>query len=629
MNANQMRRCMSTLAIAAGLGFAGAMPFAEETTAAPAEQGGRDASSCSDFDPATGLSLSSRVIEASSIQLCETAVITLTPRVTCDAAPLHVMMSIDKSGSMIGQPIQDAKDAAKALIDTLDLGDNPSFEVGMVSHGQPAKLDLRLTNNSGQARAKVSQLGAGGEDDLPGSITQSINELRNNRKGVVEPVDVLVVFSDGGTTYPPQDAVRTAGQAKGQGILIVAVCLENGTPGGCAAMRQIASSGSTYFESRSTSKLTQTFQKIARDIKEVNLRSLKVEETLPPGLTYIPGTANEGGEFSESFNKLTWDLRFIPKGGVNLSYRVAPSVVKAYTVAAESKVTYRDSRNKLGETSIPTKVLTVSQECPGAGIVTPTPNEPPVPTDTPTPTDTPEIPPTPTPTNTPTNTLTHTPTNTPTHTPMATHTPTPVPQPIFLPILNLSRCLDRDRPADIVLVIDASTSMNEPIGGGQTRIQAAKDGAKRFIELMRPVDHAAVIAFNGTVQPMATLGGDREALGAAVDRIALAPWTRIDLALDAARDELASARTQAGSRKAIVLLTDGEPTHTTPGAVHAAAAAARELATVFTIGIGTSVDAQLLIDVAGSPDQYTPVDDAGGLQRIYAKIAEKIACDAP
>jgi len=189
--------------------------------------------------------------------------------------------------------------------------------------------------------------------------------------------------------------------------------------------------------------------------------------------------------------------------------------------------------------------------------------------------------------------------------------------------------VDRDRPVDIVLVIDASTSMLEPIAGGQTRIAAAKEGAKRFVDRMREVDHAAVLAFNDGVRTMTPLSGDREGIKAAIDAIDLAPWTRIDLALDAARAELTSERVQSGSRKAIVLLTDGEPTHTTPGAVRASAAAARGVATVFTIGVGTAVDAQLLVDVAGQADQYATVDDAAALVRLYAKIAERIACEAP
>ena len=65
-------------------------------------------------------------------------------------------------------------------------------------------------------------------------------------------------------------------------------------------------------------------------------------------------------------------------------------------------------------------------------------------------------------------------------------------------------------------------------------------------------------------------------------------WTRIDLALLAAADELASARGRAEHLPVIVLMTDGHPTQTTPEAVRDAAAAARAPGTVvFVIGGGT------------------------------------------
>ncbi len=579
-----------------------------------------DESSCSDLDPATGKPLSTRLIGPSSILRCHTAAVTLTVRASCEAAPLHVMLSIDRSGSMIGQGIRDAKTAANALIDALDMRESPNVKIGLVSHGPRPTRDLKLTNNATQARGRIGSLNAGGEDNLADSISMAHSELRDGRDDVVgQPVEVMVVLSDGGQTRPPDSAIPPANQAKSDGILVVAVCIENGTAGGCTAMRRVASSSRYYFESQGTGGLKRIFQQIAKDVKEIKLRSLVIEETLPENLFLLQESVWPDAEWDETNRKLRWDFAFAPTDGISMGYHVAPLAVQTYTVAAANLVSFRDSRNNLGSFVMPTAVLTVPDECPGVVVVTPTPTD----TPTPTPTDTP----TPTPTNTPSHTPTHTPT--PTDTPTPTATPTPRPRPIYLPILNLSRCVDLDRPVDAVLVIDASTSMRTATLSGSTRIAAAQDGARRFVDLMRPVDQAAVVAFNSAAHTLVPLTGDRAALKTGIDGIDLASWTRIDLALDAATAVLTGPAARPGSRRAIVLLTDGLPTQTTPDAVRAAGAAARAVATVFVIGVGDEVDRALMADVAGDVARFIGVDDADGLAHVYAQIAEKIACDGP
>jgi hypothetical protein len=75
------------------------------------------------------------------------------------------------------------------------------------------------------------------------------------------------------------------------------------------------------------------------------------------------------------------------------------------------------------------------------------------------------------------------------------------------------------------------------------------------------------------------------------------------------------------------LLTDGLPTQTTPEEVRAAAQVARDAGIlIFTIGLGGDVDPQLLMDVAGSPDQYFAAAGASDVDRIYGVIREKLPC---
>ncbi len=577
---------------------------------AAARQPMAEPSSCVGEDPETGLSYQTRVISPNTILDCHTAGVSVTVGANCGVAPLHIVLDIDRSGSMIGQPIEDVKEAARALVQALDMND-PKVEhiqIGLVSHGDPANIDLYLTNRGTTVIGRINRMQAGGEDNLSDSIEKSHHVLRRGRSvREADPFEIAVVLSDGGQTYPPMQAVPAAGRLKAEGVLVIGVCAENGTPQGCAAIRQIASGPRYYFEARGTSGLTRIFREIAEAVTKIHLRTLWVEETLPDGLQLVPDTVvPEPDEIDTSGpTTIKWQFNF-PAITETLGYRVRPSAITTYTLAVND-TTFRDSEDKLGNLIVPTAVLTVAGPC-----YTPTP--------TVTPTYTPG----------PTSTNTSTPTPTSTNTPTPTATSTPKPGPIYLPILNLGRCIERDQPIDIVLVIDASTSMEKKTAQGRSKLEAAKAGARTFVELMREVDRAAIIAFNSEPHVLSVLTDDREQLASAIDATQLSPWTRIDLGLRAAAAELASERAGDGHLPVILLMTGGQPTQTTEAEVLRAAAAARSPGTlVFVIGVGPDIDRALLVEVAGDPGRYYHVDDAEGLLEIYERIARIIPCDDP
>lgn len=596
-------RKVQVLGIAAALAVAVLGTLRMVGEAAPILQRGGEESSCTSIDPVTRQPLSTRVVFPSTILECETAAVSLTVRASCAAVPLHVELNIDVSGSMIGQPVEDAKEAAIALVQTLELNNYPDTMVGLVSHGWPrATKQSPLTNNGGQIISRIRRLQAGGEDNLPDAINLAARELTNGRRDApVTPYDVMVILSDGGQTVPVSQAVAAANAAKGAGILVVAVCLENSSSS-CPEMRKMATNSRYYFQERGTSGLVRVFRQIAEELRNINLLMMTVEETLPGDLDFVPDSCVPTPS-SQSGRTMRWDFRFVSKQGEQIRYDVQPRTVITYPLAI-STMTFTDNQNRKGQGIVPTAVLTVSAPC-----TTPSP--------TPTPTRTVISTPTDTPTATPTSTATPTPTN----------TPTSVPKPIFLPILNLGRCIERDRPTDVVLVIDASTSMGGLTALDRPKLAAARDGAKRFVDLMRPVDQTAVLAFNESPHLLAGLSTDQVALHQAIDAIEMAPWTRIDLALDAAAAELASARRREGSIGAIVLMTDGLPSRTTAEAVLTAAGRARQTgAVLFTIGVGHDVDRQLLVDVAGAEGRYYPAEDAEALVGIYREISAKIPC---
>lgn len=242
------------------------------------------------------------------------------------------------------------------------------------------------------------------------------------------------------------------------------------------------------------------------------------------------------------------------------------------------------------------------------------------PTATPTRTPTPSSTPTPSPTATPTRTPT--PTATPTAAPSPTATPKPAP--IHLPILLRDPPCERVKPrVDVVLVIDASSSMLETTRAGRPKLDAARAAAAVFLDLLDlPGDQAAVVGFNATAWLAQPLTGDRTALSRALDGLAVAQLTRIDLGIGAAHAELRSPRRTAAHQPAIVVLTDGrnnpEPVSS---AIAAAGAAKADGIRLFTIGLGDDVEADALARMASTAGDYFFAPDGEDLAAIYRAIA--------
>ncbi|MEO8084238.1 MAG: VWA domain-containing protein, partial [Ardenticatenales bacterium] len=167
--------------------------------------------------------------------------------------------------------------------------------------------------------------------------------------------------------------------------------------------------------------------------------------------------------------------------------------------------------------------------------------------------------PSPTPTFTPTSTQTPLPSDTATPTTERTATPSAVPtvneRPIYLPLTLREHCTPDQQRLDIALVLDASTSMLERTSAGRTKLEAATEAARVLLDLLQldtvngasgDGDQAALIAFNADTALLQPFTNVRADLDAALGRIAVAQQTRIDLGIQAAADELASARHAAG-----------------------------------------------------------------------------------
>jgi hypothetical protein len=205
---------------------------------------------------------------------------------------------------------------------------------------------------------------------------------------------------------------------------------------------------------------------------------------------------------------------------------------------------------------------------------------------------------------------------------------------VYLPWSGRGICL-KPRAADIVLVMDASSSMLEPAAGGGTKIDAAREAATRLVDGLRlgdTADRVSVVEFYNDARVVTPLVGKRAPVIDGLARLAPEPsrqGTRIDLGLRGARVALGDRRSSA--LPVVILLSDGLQNPAGNGVVLTEMAALESTVPellVYTIGLGDQIDTALLRDaLATTPDRYYASPSAEQLALIYAEIGERLACE--
>lgn len=175
----------------------------------------------------------------------------------------------------------------------------------------------------------------------------------------------------------------------------------------------------------------------------------------------------------------------------------------------------------------------------------------------------------------------------------------------------------------MVLVIDKSGSMNEPVGGdGLTKLDLAKEAVLGVVNSLDARDALGVLAFDNRAEWVVPLGPvqQREVFAAQVLRLRADGGTNIYVALEAAHDVL--RQVEAGV-KHVILLSDGQTIDA--GFASLMRSMHDRGITVSTVGIGNA-DVALLQNLAewgGGRHYYT--DDPYRLPFIFASETRLVA----
>jgi len=183
-------------------------------------------------------------------------------------------------------------------------------------------------------------------------------------------------------------------------------------------------------------------------------------------------------------------------------------------------------------------------------------------------------------------------------------------------------CQPRGGTGDIVFVdvaftLDSSGSMttNDPLGLRRT-------AAKSFVDALLPEDRAAVVDFDDGARLLQPLTHDKDAVKAAIDMVDDVGGTNIGAGVNLAVTVLELAPPAEGGdtrAKIVILLTDGQGSYSHALTDRAVAAGI----TIYTIGLGSDVDAALLTEIAErTGGSYYAVADATDLPEVFREISE-------
>lgn len=168
---------------------------------------------------------------------------------------------------------------------------------------------------------------------------------------------------------------------------------------------------------------------------------------------------------------------------------------------------------------------------------------------------------------------------------------------------------------DVALVLDSSGSMswNDPSGYRKT-------AAKSFVNALISGDKAAVVDFDSYAYLTQSLTTDFNAVKSAIDRIDASGGTNIGAGVRVANNELINKST-SDRIKVEILLTDGQGSYD----YSLTTQAKNNNIVIYTIGLGSSVNASLLTSIAqGTGGMYFPVSSASQLPDVFSRITEII-----
>jgi len=191
-----------------------------------------------------------------------------------DRAPVNVAIVIDKSGSMSGEKIQRAREAAKHAIDLLDKDDI----ISITTYDSQVNVLVPSTKLADKQRVKamVDRIGTGGNTALFGGVSKGAFELRKFLDE--DRVNRVVLLSDGIANVGPSspaDLASLGEQLVKEGISVTTLGLGNDYNEDLMSRLASASDGNHVYI-QEAAQLASVFKEEFGDILSVVAKNVEI-----------------------------------------------------------------------------------------------------------------------------------------------------------------------------------------------------------------------------------------------------------------------------------------------------------------------------------------------------------------
>ncbi len=206
--------------------------------------------------------------------------------------PVNLTLVLDRSGSMSGNKIAKAREAAIAALRSL--GPQDLFSMVIYDHNVQTLVPPQSAANSEWIESRIRSIGAGGNTALYGAVSQGAAEVRKNLYS--QYVHRIVLLSDGLANVGPSspaDLARLGAALIKEGISVTTIGI--GTDFNEDLMTQLAdrSDGNHYFV-ESSRDLPRIFAAELGDVLSVAARKVMIEIDCPDGVRPLRIIGREG-----------------------------------------------------------------------------------------------------------------------------------------------------------------------------------------------------------------------------------------------------------------------------------------------------------------------------------------------
>jgi Ca-activated chloride channel family protein len=274
-------------------------------------------------------------------------------------APVNIALVIDRSGSMSGDKIAKAREAALEAVRRL----GPDDIVSVVAYDTTVQtlVPAQRVGNGRRLEEAICGIEASGNTALHGGVTRGAAEVRKNMEDR-RYINRVILLSDGLANVgpsSPEELGRLGHSLMKEGISVTTVGLGLGYNEDLMTRLAQRSDGNTYFVENS-SDLPRIFASELGEVLNVVARRVVIEIEFPHGVRPIAFVGREGSIRGQRAELTLNQLYGGQEKFALVEVEVAPSHSGEEREIARARVTYEDALNQKAATLTATRTVQFS-----------------------------------------------------------------------------------------------------------------------------------------------------------------------------------------------------------------------------------------------------------------------------